>query len=147
MGLNFMKFSSPVPKNTQKIMSIISTHRDLEQHLKDKYGLPDNDRNLRRANSHNSLSQFSPSALMQQPQSKPSANNNNNSSHSKTLIRRKSTGVEPMVAVAKSPVKNLTDLMGGHREPRDSKLRYLGIVTRSVLRESGSTIYIARSTK
>ena len=31
-----------------------------------------------------------------------------------------------VAAVAKSPVKNLTDLMGGHREPRDSKLRYLG---------------------
>ena len=47
------------------------------------------------------------------------------------MIRRKSTGLEPMVAT-KSSVKNLTDLMGGgavghtHRETRDSKLRYLG---------------------
>ena len=98
--------------------------RELEQHLKDKYGLPDNDRNLRRANSHNSLSQFSPSTLL-----RPSATSAAPSSNNKTLIRRKSTGVEPMSAMAKSPVKNLTDISAtnvNHREARDSKLRYLG---------------------
>ena len=107
----------------------------------DKYGLPDsavvdNGKTLRRANSHSSLSQFSPTNLI-----RPSATTTTSSSavnqaqhSSRTLIRRKSTGLEPIVATTKSSVKNLTDLMGGggaagavgHRETRDSKLRYLG---------------------
>ena len=81
--------------------------RDLEQHLKDKYGLPDNAQHqLRRANSHSSLTQFSPMQLRTQ-----------------TLTRRKSHGV---LNIIEPEPKSLKTLTAHPHEPRDSKLRYLG---------------------
>ena len=104
--------------------------RELEQHLRDKYGLPEevvNNKNkkatssmLRRTNSHSSLTQFSTESIMRQ----------HHQSNGLTLTRRKSAAVfEPGNQDYYGGPKSYTHLRQHHvaiNEPRDSKLRYLG---------------------
>lgn len=98
--------------------------RDLEQHLRDKYGLGggvvnNDNKNLRRTNSHSSLVQYAPDALIRPPpptQPVP-----------KTLHRRKS--FEPDFGPKSLAAPQFTHLhqhQVGSYEARDSKLRYLG---------------------
>ena len=99
--------------------------RELEQHLRDKYGLPnDSTKNLRRANSHTSLVQYSPEAPppMFRGPVPPSMTN------SKTLHRRKSFDPDfgPKSLAANPSFTHLHQHQVGNNEPRDSKLRYLG---------------------
>ena len=97
--------------------------RELEQHLRDKYGLPEVSHNkasmLRRTNSHSSLTQFSTESIMRQHQAQSSAG--------MTLTRRKSAAV--FETSNEYGPKSYTHLRQHHvamNEPRDSKLRYLG---------------------
>ena len=94
--------------------------RELEQHLRDKYGLPEVN-HLRRTNSHSSLTQFSAESMIRT---------------NMTLTRRKSAFDPPEFGVGGSGgggggagPKSYTHLRQHHvglNEPRDSKLRYLG---------------------
>ena len=102
--------------------------RELEQHLRDKYGLPDNTtKHLRRTNSHSSLAQFSPAtdAVMRPPTLPPPPTTA--VTHSRTLLRRKSYEQEfGPKSLAPQPFTHLHQHHVTHHEPRDSKLRYLG---------------------
>ena len=103
--------------------------RELEQHLRDKYGLPEEGHSnkkstslLRRTNSHSSLTQFSTESIMRQ-----------HHSNGLTLTRRKSSAVfEPPPHPGNQDhygPKSYTHLRQHQlaiNEPRDSKLRYLG---------------------